>query len=438
MHDLLELTMDKPKVKNVQHARLQQLIMTAWGRSPFYRQLWTTHGIRQADLPSLALTDLPIIDKKIIMDNFDEVLTVSDLTYKQANDFLEASIGKPPTLCNDEYLVIRSSGSSNIQGIFVYDRKALSVIQHTIVQRMYPGINKSQQKIRYCYLGTINGNLAGETLARRTPDETYDKLLLSVLDEPHAICRALQQFQPDIIGGYASSIAELATAQLKGEIDIHPYHINCGGDPLSPAAYRRIKQAWRCSVYNIYACSESLAGIGVQYTDDQPFILFDDLTTIEILGGNNQPVGMHESGTVVMTNLYNTAMPLIRYKLQDLVVKGVDAHGFPSIEKIDGRENVHLPVINDSGTVSFIHAISLSCFFVPAVEDMQFISHHPGLITLRYQAHDDLSDVIRQEFSKLLSAQAALTHTHFKVEKTETNIRAATTGKKPLVVIDDK
>jgi hypothetical protein len=51
------------------------LLRHAWQKSRFYRDLYYAAGIREHDLAAVALEDLPIIDKKLLMDNFDHAVT---------------------------------------------------------------------------------------------------------------------------------------------------------------------------------------------------------------------------------------------------------------------------------------------------------------------------------------------------------------------------
>lgn len=61
---------------------------------------------------------------------------------------------------------------------------------------------------------------------------------------------------------------------------------------------------------------------------------------IEVLDAANQPVQPGESGRVVVTALYNYAMPFIRYELGDeVVLKSEHKSGYQCIQRIVGRTN---------------------------------------------------------------------------------------------------
>ena len=51
------------------------LLRTVWQKSAFYREYYFDHGIREHQLAELSVSDLPFITKKILMENFDRVVT---------------------------------------------------------------------------------------------------------------------------------------------------------------------------------------------------------------------------------------------------------------------------------------------------------------------------------------------------------------------------
>jgi phenylacetate-coenzyme A ligase PaaK-like adenylate-forming protein len=94
--------------------------------------------------------------------------------------------------------------------------------------------------------------------------------------------------------------------------------------------------------------------------------LMDDLNIVEVLNAAQQPVAPGERGRVVLTNLYNHALPIIRYELGDSVVRGSgqETPSFSTIRDIEGKSAAGLPVIMNDGTRDTIDAISLSSFYV--------------------------------------------------------------------------
>jgi phenylacetate-coenzyme A ligase PaaK-like adenylate-forming protein len=42
--------------------RLRELLSHAWNHSPFYREIFAREGIREQDLPHIALEHLPVVE----------------------------------------------------------------------------------------------------------------------------------------------------------------------------------------------------------------------------------------------------------------------------------------------------------------------------------------------------------------------------------------
>ena len=51
----------------------------------------------------------------------------------------------------------------------------------------------------------------------------------------------LNELQPDVISGYPTAIKMLLDYQKENKLAINPDSIICGGEPLTEAAYKKIK-----------------------------------------------------------------------------------------------------------------------------------------------------------------------------------------------------
>ncbi|MGH7797431.1 MAG: hypothetical protein ACREQ2_21445, partial [Candidatus Binatia bacterium] len=53
----------------------QELLEYAWNRSPFYRDYYASHGIDAKNFPEISVSDLPLLPKKLLIENFDQAVT---------------------------------------------------------------------------------------------------------------------------------------------------------------------------------------------------------------------------------------------------------------------------------------------------------------------------------------------------------------------------
>ncbi len=87
---------------------LHRLLKFVWKKSPFYRDLYFRHGIRENDLVGVTIGDLPFVTKDDICENFDRVVTDPRLKRKEILDWLEDD-HNPRHKYLDEFIVVRTS-----------------------------------------------------------------------------------------------------------------------------------------------------------------------------------------------------------------------------------------------------------------------------------------------------------------------------------------
>lgn len=93
-----------------QRSRFLALLRHAVDRSPFYRELYRSIGRTAAPL----LADLPVIDKRTVMDNFDRLVTDRRLTLAALQDHLRTVRHDPYYL--GQYRVLATTGTSGLRG----------------------------------------------------------------------------------------------------------------------------------------------------------------------------------------------------------------------------------------------------------------------------------------------------------------------------------
>ena len=101
----------REKILCLQENKFRKMIKFAYKNSSFYHDLYRSKGISGKDLDVIKIDDLPVVDKDIIMDNFDDVITTQDIDKQSILDFLEKS-KDPNELYLNKYHVVHTSGSS--------------------------------------------------------------------------------------------------------------------------------------------------------------------------------------------------------------------------------------------------------------------------------------------------------------------------------------
>lgn len=63
----------RQQVLDHQKTSLRDFLRHVWTCSPFYRDYYEQHGIQEKHLPTLAVSDLPILNKEIVVEGFDHL-----------------------------------------------------------------------------------------------------------------------------------------------------------------------------------------------------------------------------------------------------------------------------------------------------------------------------------------------------------------------------
>jgi phenylacetate-CoA ligase len=423
---------DRAQVLAYQQASLARLLSHLWGNSPFYRDYYSAHGIREADLGEITVRDLPIINKDILMENFDRVS--QDPVLRRAP--IEAWIHSgSEQIYRKRFLILHTSGTSGTLGIFVYDKAAWSRMRGVTTRVGTVRINPFN-RVRLAWYGATHGRFAGVTSCRTLPRLLCDVRLCSVLEPLPQTIETLNRFQPEQLFGYAASIKELATAALEGKLQIRPDFVTTSGEVLTDEAISVIERAWGVTPSNAYGTSESLC-LGIRAPGQSVVTLMEDENIIEILDENDLQVAPGAVGRTVITALYNYAIPVVRYDLRDYVTRGHRAERAPfdHILRVEGRVNDALPVTLRTGSADTIHPVVLSEFFVPGIRRFQFVAESPARVRLKYMGEDGIDTSVRGEFERILGMKGALGATELVVERVGELPVDPLTGKHRLVVL---
>jgi len=155
------------------------------------------------------------------------------------------------------------------------------------------------------------------------------------------IVAGLNDFQPTDLFSYPSMLRRLAEEARSGRLRISPQELNCGAEPLFPEARSEIEEAFRCPVINLYAAAE-LGVIARSYPGSTGLHLNEDIAVYEPVDIDNDPVATGtRAAKLLVTNVTNRVMPLIRYELTDEVTVLTEPNPDPwtgrRIADIEGR-----------------------------------------------------------------------------------------------------
>ncbi|HET7199925.1 MAG TPA: AMP-binding protein [Burkholderiales bacterium] len=385
--------------------RLRELLVRAWNHSRFYREVYTREGIRERDLPYIALEQLPVVSKADLMVRFDEAVTDRRLRRSDLKAWFEED-RDPLNLYLNEYIVIHSSGGSRIYSYVPYTRKAWRYLTATAASRLLPLAQDMGRPLRSAFFMRSEGHFVGPTSISLASQAAHDVLRVSIFDPVEEIWARLNAFQPERITTYASTLSWLAEWTLEGRLRIAPRSVLVSGDRLTPAMRAQIEKAWNPEICDLYAGVESLY-MAARGPRDEEFHVFTDLNLLEVVDRTNRMVRPGERGRVLLTSLVHTTLPIIRFDLRDIAVLGKVGTGAETLIALEGKEQDWLPVRLGSGGIAALAVHELAQVELPGVEKMQFIPHSPDDVEIRYQSAHNLDIEIEGAFRRLLAPKSA-------------------------------
>jgi phenylacetate-CoA ligase len=310
-------------IQDYQNTRLRRLILHAYKRVPYYRELFNRSGVRPeiirtgADLPAI-----PITSKKDLRASPVEHLLASGVDrQKLIEHTTSGSTGEPFTIrrtwLEERLLNVLRRRAMHSFGRRMDDRQ----VSIGLAGRHHPG----------------NGQLP---LALLRTLRLYRSTGIDCRRPLEDIVCALRNLHIDVLGGYPGVLARIAMILNRdGAGGIHPRFVAVAGEVLTPTMRHQITRAFAAPVFDTYA-SHEFNLLAWQCKQSGEYHICSDGLILEVLK-DGRAAAPGEWGEVVGTNLHSFAMPFIRYRLGDLVQNGSPScrcgQPYPTLREIRGR-----------------------------------------------------------------------------------------------------
>jgi phenylacetate-CoA ligase len=402
-------------IKHRQWQRLRELVRHAYDHVPYYRSLYDQVGFRPELLREVQdLERIPIIGKDVMREN-SRNLIAQDRKYKFSED--------------------TTSGSSGPTTIIYTDRKALAY-QHAAVLRTYRwmGLGIGERLVRFW--GTQLDT------KRKTKDSIKDFLLNRRTFSTHALAQEslakyhseLVRTHPAAIYGFTSAIYEFARFIADNDLRLDPITLKgilVTGEPLFGHQRELMEAVFRCRVYNEYGCAE-FGPVAYECPEGELHIMAENVH-VEIERADGESADGR--GNLVMTELNNSGMPIIRYRMGDVGILSEGAcscgRGLPVLKEISGRllDSVRTP---DGKRVHGMYFEYLPKYFIGEIRQFQIVQEDLQHIKVRVVRDPQFNEStllrFEGEIRKVIGRSVAV---EFVVEA---EIPREATGKNRLVV----
>jgi phenylacetate-CoA ligase len=314
-HYIARLAWSRAQIETEQTGALRALLKHATEHSPWHRQ-----RLAHIDIEGMApagLAAIPPMTKSDLMTHWDSIVADRRCTLAAAEAHLAM-------LTTDAYFlgdchVIASGGSSGQRGVFLYDWHGWAASWLGLMRGVFAVVGRDPKASAGPWAAVAAGRATHATGAvlRTFSDPTRPIALAPVTLALSEIVDALNRMKPSTLVCYASMLPVLSEEARSGRLNIEPKLICSTGEPLLPEMRAAAEAVWSVPVLNSYATSESIGEV-FPCEHGPGFHIGEDLNIVELADEKGRPVPCGvRSAKILLTNLYNKAMPLIRYEIAD-------------------------------------------------------------------------------------------------------------------------
>jgi len=293
------------QLRHYQFKTIQRNFALAQAKAPYYQHL-PIQGIKTWE----DFYQLPMMDKTLLMERFDEFNTVGikrddveayALAKESAKDYTGYYL--------DQYVVGLSSGTSGNKGIYLTDKALTKKLPWVFLARSGIALKYLPFRILFC-LRVFSQGFADINSPLITIN--YRSTMTPVLE----VINLINHSKINILMAPPSFIRQLLP--YINQINQPLSCIVCYAEVLTPQEKDKFKTLFHTQVIEIYQASEGQIASACSCGN---LHLNEDLVFAELYDRHGQPVTKAGiPGQLVVTNLVNTVQPLFRYRMNDWVV----------------------------------------------------------------------------------------------------------------------
>lgn len=361
---------------------LEQLLSHAVQTTPFYAPF-------KCDKQHLSW--FPVLNKQLVRDNMDSFLSETYKGRELKVVTTSGSTGYPFSVYKDPTKLLRHAA----ENIYFFEDVGHKVGDRLYYLRVWNKINKKSTLTAWMenLIMIETGNLCDEQVHR-------------------LINRLSKDRTPKVLLGFASSFEQISSKL--GDIGDGLHHIQgivTISEALSDQAREILKGFFHCPVVSRYSNMEN-GFVANQLTGSEgDYVVNESGYFVELLKmEEDKPAEQGEKGRIVVTDLFNYAMPLIRYDTGDIgVYKEKNDNGISLLSAIEGRKTDM--IYNTKGEMLSPHTITNTMWaYNRDVLQFQFIQDTQREYTLRLNMrnHIDIERELQRDLRRYLGEDAEI------------------------------
>jgi phenylacetate-CoA ligase len=347
---------------------LRRLLRHAGKYVPYYQELFREHGFDPRGVTSRSdLEALPFLTRDIVRERYDELI---DPAYRATN------------------LKKGTSGSTGTPLKFEYSTSS-ECWRQAVKLRGYSWAGYRPGLKTFYYWAKVSA--AEPTWKTRTDRwlrrETYvDSMLQDLASRQHAL-DLIRKTRPKIIVCYTQSCAQFARWILdEGLRDWDDIPVICGAEAVLPGDRAVLAKAFGPAIFETYGSRETML-IAAECSAHDGMHLQEENLLVEIVK-NGAHATPGQAGDVVVTDLHNFGMPLIRYINGDVAtaaepVRCACGRGLSKIARVDGRRADAILDRDGNPLPGIVFHVLLSDARRELIRQFQAVQREDGTVVLK-------------------------------------------------------
>ncbi len=303
-----------------QDRKVQKFLKKILPKSTFYQK-------HIQGMPIQDWQKFPTIEKCLMMDNFDDLNTAGLKKTEAFEIAIRAEVSRDFSPKLKDYTIGLSSGTTGSRGLFAVSEFEQCLWVGAAFAKAF--LFSFTTRHRIALFLRANSNLY-ENVRNQLIEFQYFDLLGSIEDHIHR----LNHYQPTVLVCQPSMLRLLAEAQSTGKLNISPVKIISVAEVLDPVDEAYIRKHFNQTVHQVYQCTEGFLGSSCQYGT---LHLNEDMVAIQ----KEYIEGSTDRFMPIITDFNRLTQPIIRYKLNDILVERSSpcpcGSVFTALERVEGR-----------------------------------------------------------------------------------------------------
>ena len=294
----------RDELDRLQADRLHKIVSHAYTTSDFYRRRLDSLGVSPNDIRSLDdLKKLPFLTKDDVRENIEVNLISKAVPRKKMLRInTSGSTGRPFTMFADQ---------AQLEVRFASTLRALEWTGWRFGDR--------QARLWHQTLGMSRSQVIREHVDAWFMKRLFIPAFEISPENIETFVGKIRNHKPVLVDGYAESLNFLATYVHSGRsAGFSPKAIMSSAQALPENTREIIEEGFETKVFDKYG-SREFSGIAYECSSHKGHHVVDECYLLELLV-DGRPALPGEVGEIVVTDLFNLATPMIRYRIGDLAV----------------------------------------------------------------------------------------------------------------------